>query len=231
MPTRRHSRGRSGPEQRIKVSEDGPYLASGSIPLIELVTVSDEHGDPLSWRTVREYPLRERYRLCRCGQSQHKPHCDGSHQTAAFDGTETADRRPYGQSAERTEGPSLDLLDVPALCIGASFCDRAGGTLDLVRRSDDPGARCIALEEVADCPSGRLVAVDKEDRDLEPDYTPSIAVISDPDGSVCGALWVRGGIPIEAADGEVYEVRNRITLCGCGQSCSKPFCDGSHRST
>jgi CDGSH-type Zn-finger protein len=231
MPTRRHSHGRTGPEQRIKISKDGPYLASGSIPLIELVIVSDEHGDPLAWRTVREYAPRERYRLCRCGQSQHKPLCDGSHQTAAFDGTETADRRPYGQSAECTEGPTLDLLDAPALCIGSSFCDRAGGTWDLVRRSNDPEARRIALEEAANCPSGRLVAVDKEGQVLEPGYPPSIAVISDPDGSVCGALWVRGGIPIEAADGQVYEVRNRVTLCGCGQSSNKPFCDGSHRDT
>ena len=43
-----------------------------------------------------------------------------------------------------------------------------------------------------------------------------------------GPIWVRGGITVESADGREYEVRNRVTLCRCGQSSNKPFCDGSH---
>jgi CDGSH-type Zn-finger protein len=39
---------------------------------------------------------------------------------------------------------------------------------------------------------------------------------------------VRGGIPIESANGKTYAVRNRVTLCRCGQSANKPLCDGSH---
>ncbi|HET8688843.1 MAG TPA: CDGSH iron-sulfur domain-containing protein [Methanosarcina sp.] len=39
---------------------------------------------------------------------------------------------------------------------------------------------------------------------------------------------MRGGIPIESADGKQYEIRNRVTLCRCGKSRNKPFCDGSH---
>ncbi len=230
MSSQKHSLGKASPKPRIKVSQDGPYLVTGFVPLTQGVIEVDASGDPLRWRTVKEYPLREHYRLCRCGQSQNMPYCDGSHHDAAFEGPEAADRRPYLQCVERTEGPTLDLLDNAALCMGAAFCERAGGTWDLVRRSDDPEARRIALEEVADCPSGRLVAWDKDGQALEPEFAPSIAVISDPDGSVCRALWVRGGIPIEAADGEVYEVRNRVTLCGCGKSGIKPYCDGTHRT-
>ena len=43
-------------------------------------------------------------------------------------------------------------------------------------------------------------------------------------------LWVRGGVQIVSADGGVYEVRSRVTLCRCGASSNKPFCDGSHAS-
>ena len=34
-----------------------------------------------------------------------------------------------------------------------------------------------------------------------------------------------------SADGFEYEVRNRVTLCRCGQSQNKPFCDGTHAQT
>ena len=44
-----------------------------------------------------------------------------------------------------------------------------------------------------------------------------------------GPIWVRGGVQVVAADGEPYEVRNRQTLCRCGHSKNKPFCDGSHK--
>jgi CDGSH-type Zn-finger protein len=34
----------------------------------------------------------------------------------------------------------------------------------------------------------------------------------------------------EGAGFETYEVRNRVTLCRCGASTNKPFCDASHVS-
>jgi CDGSH-type Zn-finger protein len=52
--------------------------------------------------------------------------------------------------------------------------------------------------------------------------------VEDPAEGVSGPLWLRGGIPVFAADGFAYEVRNRVTLCRCGASKNKPFCDGSH---
>jgi CDGSH-type Zn-finger protein len=42
---------------------------------------------------------------------------------------------------------------------------------------------------------------------------------------------VRGGVRVTGADGQDYEVRNRVTLCRCGASANKPFCDGSHQET
>jgi CDGSH-type Zn-finger protein len=41
-------------------------------------------------------------------------------------------------------------------------------------------------------------------------------------------VWVRGGITVQTMDGTTYEVRNRATLCRCGHSGNKPFCDGAH---
>ena len=63
---------------------------------------------------------------------------------------------------------------------------------------------------------------------IEPDFEPSIGLVMDTQAGKMGPLWVRGGIPIESADGKTYEIRNRVTLCRCGKSSNKPFCDGSH---
>jgi hypothetical protein len=80
-------------------------------------------------------------------------------------------------------------------------------------------------------PAGRLVAVDRETaHEIEPALEPSIGLIDDSARSVSGPLWIRGGIPIVAADGGRYEVRNRVTLCRCGRSSNKPYCDRAHAS-
>jgi hypothetical protein len=42
-----------------------------------------------------------------------------------------------------------------------------------------------------------------------------------------GPLWVRGGIAPIGSDGQAYEIRHRITLCRCGKSENKPFCNGA----
>ena len=90
-----------------------------------------------------------------------------------------------------------------------------------------PGFKKIAIEEAANCPSGRLVVWDKQSNPIEPDYEPSIVVTEDADGAP-GPLWIRGEVEIESADGRIYEKRNRVTLCRCGKSQNKPLCDGSH---
>jgi len=99
----------------------------------------------------------------------------------------------------------------------------------LVRNSDNPEYRKIAIQEAANCDSGRFVVYNKENgHEIEPEFEPSIAVLEEPDKDVSGPLWVRGGIPIESADGFTYEIRNRVALCRCGKSQNHPFCDGTH---
>ena len=230
MPAKKeHWRANGRVRGKIKVSKDGPYSVSGGIPLEKWVVVTDSQGYSHSWRKDKDYEPREAYALCRCGRSKKLPFCDGSHVHAGFDGRETAGREPYLDHADETVGPTLDLTDAHEFCIGVGFCDRAGGTWSLTEQSDDPEARQTAVEEAANCPSGRLVAWDKQGHPLEPDLQPSIGVVENPEVGMRGPLWVRGGIPIGSADGHVYEVRNRVTLCGCGKSCNKPFCDSSHK--
>ena len=46
-----------------------------------------------------------------------------------------------------------------------------------------------------------------------------------------GSIRVEGEFTIHDADGNTFGLggRTAITLCRCGQSANKPFCDGSHK--
>jgi|SRR5271157_1285662 len=213
----------------IKVSKDGPYVVSGELPIVEQIIVVNNEGVPVEWRSGRKYPVQEKCGLCRCGESKNKPFCDGTHVKIGFDGTETASTEPYLKQAKVIEGPTLKLTDVENLCASARFCHRAGEIWNLIPKSDGPDNKRVAIEEAGDCPSGRLVVWDrKKGEAIEPKFEKSIGLIEDPQMECSGPIWVRGGIPITSADGKIYEVRNRVTLCRCGKSSIKPFCDSSH---
>jgi len=213
----------------IKVSKDGPYLVSGSIPLLEKIIKYDSKWDTCEWQDGKTYPRQEHYELCRCGQSHNKPFCDGRHLKIKFDGTETASHTLYRDEAVVIDGSGLKLSDAKILCASARFCHRAGGIWNIIDTSNNPGDKQIAIEEAADCPSGRLIVYDKQTgKPIEPIFEPSIVLIDDPYIKTIGPLWVRGGIPIISSDGKLYEIRNRVTLCRCGKSQNKPFCDSSH---
>ena len=218
----------ASPEPRIRIVKNGPYLVLGGVPLLEMTIVTDAARDAIGWSKDRTFPPRENYALCRCGKSKDIPFCDGSHVAARFDGTETASRKPYLDQADRIVGPELELTDAEVLCASAHFCVRAGGIWKLTKRSKRPEARQTAIEEAWNCPAGRLVVWDKSGNVMEPELECSIALVLGPGKGTRGPIWVRGGIPVESADGTLYEIRNRLTLCRCGKSRNKPFCDGSH---
>jgi CDGSH-type Zn-finger protein len=227
MPDTEHCQ-RKAAGYRVTVSKNGPYLVSGGVPLSEQIIQVDADGECHGWAEGRTYPELESYALCRCGHSRTLPYCDGTHFTIGFDGTEVATRQPYRERAEVTDGPGLRLTDARDLCSNARFCDRAGGTWKLVEQSAGPEARHTAIEEAGDCPSGRLVAWEREGKAIEPGFEPSLGLVDDAPAGKKGPIWVRGGISVESADGTTYETRNRVTLFRCGKSSNRPFCDGSH---
>jgi CDGSH-type Zn-finger protein len=216
-------------EVKVVVTKDGPYMVSGTVPLAKQTIVSDAAGDSQEWREGEPLSAQASYALCRCGHSKSKPFCDGTHTKVRFDGTETASREPYLKQAQLSEGPALSLTDAEALCAFARFCDPNGQVWNQVERTDDAHVGKMFVRQVNNCPSGRLVAWDRATgKAVEHALPVSIGIIEDPVEKVSGPLWLRGGIPLVAADGTAYEVRNRVTVCRCGASKNKPFCDGSH---
>jgi CDGSH-type Zn-finger protein len=219
-------------EVKIVISKDGPYVIKGKVPLSIQVIAPNKEGFSWEWKEAKEFETAKTgYALCRCGYSSHKPFCDGTHAKIGFDGTETATRKPYVRQAETFDGPTMTLSDAEDLCAFARFCDPGGQIWNLIEQTDDPKARDLVIREANHCPSGRLVVHDKKTgEEIEHDLPKSIGVVEDPALRCSGPLWVRGGVRIESQDGKPYEIRNRVTLCRCGASSNKPFCNGSHAS-
>jgi CDGSH-type Zn-finger protein len=214
---------------RVRITKDGPYLVSGAIPLAKQTVGVDAEGGSETWVEGSVFPPQEKYALCRCGHSKNKPFCDSTHTTIRFHGAETASREPFAAQAGVSDGPDMDLLDAESLCAFARFCDPNGQVWNQVGETQRPAVRANFIRQVGNCPSGRLVARDrKTGAAIEPTLPVSIGLVEDPAQGCSGPLWLRGRIPVTGADGFEYEVRNRVTLCRCGGSKNKPFCDGTH---
>ncbi len=219
----------------IEVCEDGPYAIHGEIPLVHKTQIVSEAGEPLAWRKDGEIDAQGEYCLCRCGHSKDMPFCDGTHNEVEFDGTEEA---LTGSSLERREeyppcgGMSVSFDNY--LCSDSGFCgNRASKIAELAGKLEDIQVRTQVIAMIEHCPSGALTyRFTGETADNEVDLPEQIAVVTEitAQGPIRGPLWVTGGIPVIKADGQPLEVRNRVTLCCCGKSHSKPLCDGSHRT-
>jgi CDGSH-type Zn-finger protein len=215
-------------ELSITIADEGPYIVRGGVVLTTRHPVESTEGEPLACDPVggkldASEPA-QRYALCRCGQSSNKPYCDGTHASQGFpDAALTADRTPRAERARSFEADTIVMTDDESLCEHAGFCgNRVTNVWKMIRKTNDPEVRDRLITMVSNCPSGRLAVADPDGSPIEPGFEPSIATVPN------GPLWVRGGIHITTQSGESYEVRNRVTLCRCGHSKNKPFCDGTH---
>ena len=185
----------SGHNKTITILKNGPYLVTGSVQLaFEMIGVND-NGESIEWIKRDTLKTSTQYALCRCGASTAKPFCDGTHAKIGFDGTETANHKPVMDQAEVLDGPTMQLADAEGLCAFARFCDPQGRVWNQVAATDDDKVRAQFIQQVGDCPAGRLVAIDKDTgKAIEPDLPESIGVVEDPALQCSGPLWVRGGV-------------------------------------
>lgn len=210
---------------KIEIKPNGPYLVKGLKRLIE--ETSERRAGILTAVETKSFKEQDEYHLCRCGASSNKPFCDGSHLQIGYQGKEVADRSLYVERADVYEGPEVDLLD-DNRCAFARFCHRERGDVwTLVENSDDPENMREAVEGACACPAGRLTAV-ADGALIEKEYEPTIAIGQDPEERVSSGLYIRGDFELISSDGSKYEKRNRMSLCRCGASANKPFCDTSH---
>lgn len=126
------------------------------------------------------------------------------------------------------DGEHVDVTWDERLCIHFGACIRAPGDVFVKDRRPwvDPDAADAdrVVQIVASCPSGALDSVRTDGgADERPDARNTIGVAAD------GPLHARGELDIAGAPEDMRGVRMRATLCRCGYSANKPFCDNAHR--
>lgn len=173
-----------------------------------------------------EVEIKEVIALCRCGHSKNKPFCDGSHNEVNFSSDNPGEAA--GKDKVLTyEGREATVTYNPRLCSHAFECGkRAGEVFDPDQRpwiQPDNGSREKIEEVIAACPSGALaLAAEGEPRKhLVMDGRAQFEIEKD------GPYWVTDVERPEGPSAE-GETDRKYTLCRCGMSGMKPFCDGTH---
>lgn len=200
--------GDSGPT--IECTANGPYIVKGCDRL------SDGAGGAIATKRVMA--------LCRCGGSANKPFCDGTHAKNGFSGERLTD----GSNDRRDNyvGQGITIHDNRAVCAHAGVC--TDSLASVWRMNEEPwidpdGAPAEAIVTVVEgCPSGALsYSIDGKEVP-RPASEPAIRVSKD------GPYHVTGGIELLDVRWGEGAPRDHYTLCRCGASKNKPFCDGSH---
>jgi CDGSH-type Zn-finger protein/uncharacterized Fe-S cluster protein YjdI len=124
---------------------------------------------------------------------------------------------------EEIEGEELTLLYDGKKCIHARFCVTGAPKVFLANVKGPwihPDAMNVAgLVEIAHaCPSGAIRYRRKDGRGDETPPPVNLIALRE-----AGPYAVRGDIRLDGESGNY-----RVTLCRCGASKNKPFCDGSH---
>ena len=163
--------------------------------------------------------------LCRCGASDNKPFCVGAHGEIGFSDRKETD----GHLDKRVNyvGKEITIHDNRGICSHVGFC--SDSLPSVFKLGEEPwidpngASKDEIITTVEKCPSGALsyslAGIEHRDQDRE----PLVTVSKD------GPYFVTGGIQIVGHENRPEEVSNEhCTLCRCGSSKNKPFCDGTH---
>ncbi|MDF5752082.1 CDGSH iron-sulfur domain-containing protein [Spongiactinospora sp. TRM90649] len=207
-----------GLEPGIEVATDGPYLVTN------VSAVCDWLGRPIT--------AGPQVALCRCGASELKPFCDGSHERVGFSGAKDPKRIP--DQRDSYAGVNVTVLDNRGVCAHSGFCTDRLSTVFHVGQEPFVTPSGGRLDEIVqatrNCPSGALsFAIGGVEQRGTVDWVrgPAIEVSKDGPYRITGgiALSGQGGADSERNEGASLE---HYSLCRCGHSQNKPFCSGMH---
>ncbi len=193
----------------IKAAQDGPYIVKN------LQNFSNRKG---------AIDCKEAMGLCRCGQSANKPYCDGSHKNVEFSSENNLD--PARDRRDTYQGKKITVYDNRSICAHAGICTDGLPAVFHNREGSfvDPDGASVAeiIDIVNQCPSGALSYIIDDESETRLIDEASIFI------SPNGPYVLKGKVVLlDMSKGEGAS-ESYSSLCRCGASKNKPFCDGSH---
>jgi diacylglycerol kinase family enzyme/CDGSH-type Zn-finger protein len=194
----------------ITLTKHTPYMVS------DLENFTNSKGEKLD-----TFPVMS---LCRCGESKNKPYCDGSHAANGIDGEKKPGR--VKDKLRSFKGKEIIIHDNRGVCSHDRACVNELPRVFEKGRKPWINPDGAPAEEVASviekCPSGALSYTTGDVSWTGFDCEPAINVAKD------GPLEINGGIVLKDDMGSKPQLAQHYTLCRCGGSKNKPFCDGTH---
>lgn len=203
-------------QPKISTAKNGPFVLENFQTLTESTGSVVMLADPVT-------------ALCRCGKSLNKPFCDGTHGHIHFDDAKNPERTPrqvdtYQSRSFHVDGITLTIHDDRGICSHAGYCTEL--CPEVFDGSHEPwinpdGAKLEKIiETIRKCPSGALSYSINDVHSESYFETPAIELIEN------GQYRLHGNIVF--GDDDQPTVAEHYTLCRCGKSQNKPFCDGKH---
>lgn len=193
----------------VSLSENGPYVVDGDFQLLDT--------------RRRRLETSGGVELCRCGESKSKPFCDRLGCETGFESVGESgppDPRQY-------TGSAIHVSYNPSICIHDGACVYGAPDVFNVRKRPWVDLKDADAERIAriirECPSGALQyrRLDRGGAE-QPDRPATIQAVPN------GPYYLRGDIEIVTQTGERLHSSLRASLCRCGSSRNKPFCDNNH---
>ena len=208
---------------------NGPYYFINEMEPKVVENLQNSKGEALS--------VTRGVSLCRCGASNNKPFCDGTHSKIGFssenkeeDTNENQHHNIVKDKRKNYVGKGITIHDNRKICSHAAECvNNSPSVFKLNARpwiSPDAAETEEIINTIRKCPSGALsYSLDGIEYRDHKETKPIITV------SKGGPYHITGGIDligdnIQWAEGSSKE---HYVLCRCGASNNKPFCDGMHR--
>jgi CDGSH-type Zn-finger protein len=206
--------------QIIPVSNGPLYLINSQRPE-NVENLQNSKGEPIS-KIVN-------VALCRCGGSKNKPFCDGTHGPLGF----SSENNSPPQTIDRRKdyfGKKITVHDNRRSCSHSAECLRNLESVFCLEErpwiNPDRATVQSIIDTVKKCPSGALsYSIDGVEHRNQIDRKPLVIVDKN------GPYRIEGGIELIGIDNWAAGAsKEHYTLCRCGASNNKPFCDGTHLS-